>query len=321
MGKINSVFVVLLALTSTGVMAQNSFSDSLSYYPLQTGNVWEYHYKAVDALQRNTAYYFTISSLKDTTLENGYLYHMLRQSYVPDTGKVTLWFERVDSATADIYRYYQHKVDGRWQTENGADNALIQRKEYLIDSLNSKSGDFSTASRRCYKCAVKTYCNGTTNDMLFGNTRQIKRFEGYSGLPYTYTLAYGIGLTEYDASEGGSVTWELSYAKVNGTEYGTYIDTPLDQDSQRPTEVSLDQNYPNPFNPTTEIRYTLDKPGRVKLNVYDEIGRLTAILVDGKESAGSHTVTFNASQLPSGLYFYKLHTGSKILVKKMILIK
>jgi len=118
--------------------------------------------------------------------------------------------------------------------------------------------------------------------------------------------------------------WELIYAEVDGTEYGTYIDAPLNQDRHRPdrpTEVSLDQNYPNPFNPTTEIRYTLDKPGRVKLNVYDEIGRLTAVLVDGKESAGSHTVTFNASQLPSGLYFYKLHTGSKILVKKMILIK
>ena len=94
----------------------------------------------------------------------------------------------------------------------------------------------------------------------------------------------------------------------------------------KPQKFSLFQNYPNPFNPTTTIKY--DIPGdvkretkNVKLIVYDVLGREVAMLVNEKQAPGNYEVTFDASGLPSGIYFYKLTAGSFSDVKKMILMK
>jgi hypothetical protein len=81
------------------------------------------------------------------------------------------------------------------------------------------------------------------------------------------------------------------------------------------------QNYPNPFNPATEIRYQVPTAGRVYLKVYDILGREVATLVDQVRTAGSYTVTFNASTLASGLYFYRMTAGNFIQTKRMLLLK
>lgn len=89
-----------------------------------------------------------------------------------------------------------------------------------------------------------------------------------------------------------------------------------------PMQYSLSQNYPNPFNPSTKIDYALKETGKVSIIVYDVLGREVTTLVNGVQSAGQHSVTFNANNLPSGVYIYSLTTpdGSR-LVKKMILMK
>lgn len=85
---------------------------------------------------------------------------------------------------------------------------------------------------------------------------------------------------------------------------------------------SLDQNYPNPFNPSTTIRFTLANSAPVNLSVYDVTGRKVVQLLDGEmRSGGAHQVLFNASELASGLYFYRIEAGSFIQMKKMMLIK
>jgi hypothetical protein len=81
------------------------------------------------------------------------------------------------------------------------------------------------------------------------------------------------------------------------------------------------KNYPNPFNPETNISYNLKTAGNVKITVYDKLGREIAVLIDGAQSEGDHTVTFNASSLPSGVYFYRVKTSDKTEVKKMVLAK
>ena len=93
-------------------------------------------------------------------------------------------------------------------------------------------------------------------------------------------------------------------------------------------EFSLKQNYPNPFNPTTTIEYTIapanyssGETSVVKLKIYDVLGNEIAILVDKEKPAGKYRVEFNASGLPSGIYFYQLNTGNYTETKKMILIK
>lgn len=107
-------------------------------------------------------------------------------------------------------------------------------------------------------------------------------------------------------------TWIGNKMKVdpNGVEDGIVAD-----------DYRLEQNYPNPFNPSTKITYSLQKPELVSLKVYDVLGREAASLVNQYQTAGSHTVNFNAANLASGIYFYKIEAGSFQSIKKLILLK
>ncbi|MHB1687965.1 MAG: T9SS type A sorting domain-containing protein [Ignavibacteriaceae bacterium] len=88
-----------------------------------------------------------------------------------------------------------------------------------------------------------------------------------------------------------------------------------------PKTYALEQNYPNPFNPTTIIKYDLPKAGQVTLKVYDILGREVATLYNGNQLAGTYNVSFDASQLASGVYFYQLKSGDYVSIKKMVLLK
>lgn len=83
----------------------------------------------------------------------------------------------------------------------------------------------------------------------------------------------------------------------------------------------LKQNYPNPFNPSTKINYSLQKSEHVKLVVYNTLGDEIAVLVNELQEPGSHSTQFDASQLSSGVYFYKLTSGNNTLSRKMLLLK
>jgi hypothetical protein len=91
--------------------------------------------------------------------------------------------------------------------------------------------------------------------------------------------------------------------------------------NSHPSKFTLNQNYPNPFNPETSIRFSLAEEGFTQLDVYNLIGEQIVSLVRGEIAAGEHTIRFNASNLPSGIYFYQLQQGSRLDLKKMILIK
>lgn len=88
-----------------------------------------------------------------------------------------------------------------------------------------------------------------------------------------------------------------------------------------PEKYALHQNFPNPFNPSTSIRFDIVRQGSVKVIVYDALGRETKLLVNENLSPGSYLADFNASDLPSGIYYYKIITAEFSDVKKMLLIK
>lgn len=88
-----------------------------------------------------------------------------------------------------------------------------------------------------------------------------------------------------------------------------------------PAEFSLEQNYPNPFNPVTQITYSVAGSGFVSLKVYDVTGKETATLVNEFKPIGTYTLKFNASELASGMYFYRMFAGDYSETRKMILVK
>jgi len=88
-----------------------------------------------------------------------------------------------------------------------------------------------------------------------------------------------------------------------------------------PREFSLEQNYPNPFNPVTTIRYELPRDSRVLLKVYNVLGREVKTLIDDVQVAGFKSVSFDATLLSSGVYFYRLEAGRFSDTKKMLVVK
>jgi hypothetical protein len=93
------------------------------------------------------------------------------------------------------------------------------------------------------------------------------------------------------------------------------------QASELPKTFSLSQNYPNPFNPVTQIKYTVPKTSMVKMIIYDAIGREVITLVNDVKVPGNYSVPFDASNLASGVYFYKMETSDFTDVKKMVVLK
>lgn len=94
-----------------------------------------------------------------------------------------------------------------------------------------------------------------------------------------------------------------------------------DEEIEIPTNTQLSQNYPNPFNPSTNIEFSLPNASQVSLIIYNSLGQQVAKLLDTRLNQGAHSVTWNAAQIPSGVYFYQLKTANITLTKRMLLIK
>jgi hypothetical protein len=110
--------------------------------------------------------------------------------------------------------------------------------------------------------------------------------------------------------------------EIPASEDGVFVSNDTYEGSDIPENFRLRQNYPNPFNPTTNITYDIPQSSSVQLNVYDALGREVATLVQRENHpAGTFTVTFDASQLSSGIYFTRLESEGRTRIQKMSLIK
>jgi hypothetical protein len=97
--------------------------------------------------------------------------------------------------------------------------------------------------------------------------------------------------------------------------------TSVEAEGPVPSSYALAQNFPNPFNPSTLIRYELPSAGHVTLSVFTVLGQKVATLVEGERPAGAHELRFDASNLPSGMYLYRIQSGSFIQTRKMTLAR
>jgi hypothetical protein len=99
---------------------------------------------------------------------------------------------------------------------------------------------------------------------------------------------------------------------------------PVSIEEEKPNSISsftLSQNYPNPFNPTTQISFNLNRPSKIKLIIFDTKGQVISALLNSQYSSGRHSITFDGSNLASGVYFFSLTVDGQVLTKKMSLIK
>ena len=134
-----------------------------------------------------------------------------------------------------------------------------------------------------------------------------------SATPDTCIIQFSVSL--------GSPFMAGAVALIDDLSFDGATDVEAINSDEIPNDFYLEQNYPNPFNPSTVIRYSIPNSGYVSINIYSVKGEVVATLVGEDLSAGYYEVTFDASRLPSGIYFYRLQTGSFIKSKKMALIK
>jgi hypothetical protein len=134
-----------------------------------------------------------------------------------------------------------------------------------------------------------------------------------------FDASYSTDSPAYTGAIGGFPVGDLNWFpdKKAAWEQGTSVDRP----GTYPVTFTLRQNYPNPFNPSTKIVFTLSGREKVRLDIFDVLGRKVATLVDGVREAGEHAVDFDASELRSGVYFYHLTAGAAVQTKKMVLVK
>jgi hypothetical protein len=157
----------------------------------------------------------------------------------------------------------------------------------------------------------------------FINPRSTVVWPLQENLSYTNSTLLTGGLANYPIGDlrwfpSQLTSWESGQAAV---ERGV-VTSVSRKNGQQPVEISLEQNFPNPFNPATKISFTLSKQSDVKLTVFNLLGQKVVTLINGEHyTAGSHTIEFNAGNLASGVYFYRLESGSFVANKKMTLLK
>ncbi len=148
------------------------------------------------------------------------------------------------------------------------------------------------------------------------DSNAVYKFENDQWNPVDLNLPQNIRFTSAQSVD------DIIYAGTYDNGIWKYDPNPTNVDKEIfPKKISLSQNYPNPFNPSTVIKFNLSEKSYIKLIVYDILGKEIATLVNEEKPAGLYEVTFNASPLSSGVYFYKLQSGLFTETKKMLLVK
>lgn len=212
-----------------------------------------------------------------------------------------------DSLRQKAYRYYPPMKLSKFGV------SFLKEKNEGRTKFYHKVGDVYQQDRKHYQVVVKS------------NKRQHIHWKAH-----IKGLDESAGVLVVDPKEGRMQILQqdeaYSYmAEVGQKTFDIYVGSLNELDEIRdnliPAEFTLKQNYPNPFNPTTTIRFGLQKKGDVQLEVFDILGRKVQTLIDEKRSAGWHNITFDAQNLASGTYFYRLIIGQKVQTHKMVLIK
>jgi len=289
-----------------------SQSNHISQFALHTGNI--YVYKQTKCCPFVDYPYVRCKILRDTLLNDKRYFLFDKFLYTNDSNVLI----RFDTLTGNVFVFrnnsYCHYVN-----------------EDLIDSLRS---DFHNAYQSCLNYQYFTFCEDTASATIFQklwSSRQFRwQYQVSSYSQYRFTrYADVIGIIYY--LKGSSTYINSTYYKfdlqgcvINGILYGDTTIYPLaihQISNEIPLKNHLLQNYPNPFNPVTNIKFDIPKRMMVKIAIYDMLGKEISILANEEMNAGSYSVDWDASNYPSGVYFYKITAGDYSESRKMVLLK
>jgi hypothetical protein len=219
---------------------------------------------------------------------------------------------RVDSSTANVFQLTQGSGCS-WSVN-----------EKLQDSLRAILND--SALKDCGTIIIK--CIDTDIRVKFGISMNTKHFRYWNSGNAGGVYAKNFGLiSAYGGSGINLYGQELLGCVLDGVVYGdTSMLTGINQlSSEVPSEFSLSQNYPNPFNPVTKIKFSIPSVGNSRdfsvIKIYNTLGREIQVLVNQSLQPGTYEVDWDASNYPSGIYFYELISGNFTQTRKMVLLK
>jgi len=290
---------------------QNYFQQKHDYNPLHVGDKWQYYFKE-DGVE--TGEYVDTRIVKDSIINGKRYFKKINWLYDfnPNQSNFVSW-ERNDSLADNSYM-----LDFEDANNNG--DTL---EDLPLDSLDLPNHAYYTSYKYSYRGWLDGYF-GKKDVIIYdsswynvwGDTVLVRIVE-YSQLFLIEAIADKYGTIWFSAE---SPARYLTGAIINGKQYGNIVSIKKEEKLQ-PDEFKLENNYPNPFNPSTNIHYEIPNDGLVTLKVYDELGREVKTLVNQYLSKGRYDINFNADNLASGIYFYRLQSGSFISTKKMLLLK
>tara|TARA_R110000868_G_scaffold259361_4_gene517244 strand:+ start:9843 stop:10652 length:810 start_codon:yes stop_codon:yes gene_type:complete len=197
-------------------------------------------------------------------------------------------------------------------TETEIHQSFIEDTNFV--ALGLDTWDYSVSANNSFRNQT-----GITYELLLQAKQTLVNYYGGSQF-YDRSVVIGADAKlKYKGTGYVSSDYE-TVIEVIETELSTLV-TSSEDEQVFPSTLKLEQNYPNPFNPSTTISYQLATPAQVKLQVFNLLGKEVATLVNGFQTSGGQSVTWNASQVPSGIYMYRITAGDAVSTKRMMLIK
>lgn len=287
-----SSFLLVFLVLFSHLSAQEPSSES--FFPHKVGDKWQYHYAednsfffeeiTQDSIAEDSSVYLEINNKRFY----GWSYRVDKQNnvfYLPQCATVNFLLYKSYADSGDVWN------ERVW--ENGY--AQVARVEDVFE------------------------------DIIFGVPTVVKKISYYSDSTYRswlesryFASGFGMILLQAEATPYYYVKM-LTGCCIDGQCYGTLVG--VEKSDIEPFSFKLEQNYPNPFNPSTTISFETDKYSLVELKVFDTLGREVSTLLKDYKSPGRYSVVFNAGNIPSGIYFYRITTDQHSIIKKMILTK
>ncbi len=305
-------------------------TNNLEFFPYQTGDMWEYSLRAtdwpidIDTLQ-SFMYY-------DSTDSHGNIYATKTNRYInPIVARDTIHY-MIDTLNQVWGRIPEMEFGTNFKQVIVLKLNAVQGEKWVMKTDSLDENFFLYEMARVISISEQ---------QIFGSVHAFMSTYYYTALDSTDTLSYlpdadltktfvkGFGLIWFGNSSYVMLP-RLNGAVIDGVLYGDTTDvitSIIGNYNNLPTVFNLKQNYPNPFNPSTTIEYTLPvvetrNTLSVQLKIYDMIGEKVATLVNENQIPGNYSVNFDASNLSSGIYLYKLTVGNLFTEsKKMILLK